>query len=277
MLIDLDPRSTGLGKLCENVCVCRNNIVKALEGIVIGGCFISLSDGEEGHGANQHGADNGAFFIGGEETLDDRTINERNRSIRANLGNQVVVVRIEPLSHLQGRNLRIAASEGKVQIQTFERAVALGNRAQKGDCVQNLVVEREGFGDRRVIPAEAELDKAVMRGLAQQSFRRAKFLGGNAARPVGFERLLQLAATTDARVTQDGRRRELSHLLILCHREMDGSKWLAETSPAASSTSRAGAALLKVYMWMPGAPASCRSRASRAPKETPTEYISSTD
>ena len=62
-----------------------------------------------------------------------------------------------------------------------------------------------------------------MSRLAELGFRRAKLIGGDTARPVGFERLLQLAATTDARVTQDGRRRELSHLLILCHREMDGS------------------------------------------------------
>ena len=223
MLVNLNPGRSCLGKLGKNLSVGCNNVVKAFEGVVIRSCLVSLCDGKEGHGTNEYRANDGVLFLCRKETIDDGVISERNRRIGANLRNQVVVVRIEPLGHFQRCNLRIAASQGKVQIQSFEGAVALGNRAQKRDCIQNLVVERESFRDRRIIFAEAELGEAVMSRLAELGFRRAKLIGGDTARPVGFERLLQLAATTDARVTQDGRRRELSHLLILCHREMDGS------------------------------------------------------
>ena len=223
MLVNLNPRRSCLGKLGKNLSVGCNNVVKAFEGVVLRSCLVSLRDGKEGHGTNEYRANDGALFLRRDEAIDNGVISERNRRIGANFGNQVVVVRVEPLGHFQRCNLRVATSQGEVQIQPFEGTVALGNRAQKSDRIQNLVVECESFGDRRIIFAEAKLDEAVMSRLAELGFRRAELIGGDTARPVGFERLLQLAATTDARVTQDGRRRELSHLLILCHREMDGS------------------------------------------------------
>ena len=71
-----------------------------------------------------------------------------------------------------------------MQIQSFEGTVALGNRAQKRNSIQNLVVERESFRDRRIIFAEAKLDEAVMSRLAELGFRRAEIIGGDTARPV---------------------------------------------------------------------------------------------
>ena len=116
MLVNLNPGRSCLGKLGKNLGVGCNNVVKAFEGVVIRSRLVSLRDGKEGHGTNEYRANDGALFLCRDEAIDNGVISERNRRIGANFGNQVVVVRIEPLGHLQRCNLRVATSQGEVQI-----------------------------------------------------------------------------------------------------------------------------------------------------------------
>ncbi len=152
------------------------------------------------------------------------------------LGNQIVVVRVEPLRHLERCENPGTARRGEVGVES-DRAVlvaqvreALGQGAHRERGIQNLVVVRERLGDRRVAAAEAQLDQALA-GLAAQLGGCGLELGlGERTRPVRLDGALELATAPDTRVAEDRAGREVGS--VVGHRA--ASRWLGWVRTPAS-------------------------------------------
>ena len=89
----------------------------------------------------------------------------------SDLGHEVVVVRVEPLGHLERRAVALAARDREVAgevdgaVLVGEVGEALRNRADRDRGVEHLVVVGERLGDRGVGAPEAERREAVARRL----------------------------------------------------------------------------------------------------------------
>jgi len=126
-----------------------------------------------------------------------------------------VVVRVEPLGHLERGVVALAARDGEVPGEV-EAPVRVGERREPGRHgpegrrdVEHLVVERERAGHGRVVGAEAEVDEPAQRGEAQVARRRLELVGARAPGPERLDGLLQLATAPDAGVAEHGAGREV--------------------------------------------------------------------
>jgi hypothetical protein len=124
------------------------------------------------------------------------------------LGDQVVVVGVEPLGHLHGGGVVAAPGHGEVGVQVdglprgFDPApVALGDGADQDAGVEHLVVEREVVGGDLVEPGVAQERPALA---AQLPGRRLQLLGRHPPGPVALGRGLQLPAVADPREPGNG-------------------------------------------------------------------------
>ncbi len=129
------------------------------------------------------------------------------------LGDEVVVVRVEPFRHLQRSALRCSASESEVVLEAAGRvrvgAVTRG-RGDESDgqgCVEDMIVVAVGGGDR-VVLAQSQLGQAVVGVDAQGVHGSGEIRDIDAAGPIGFQGLLLFAAGADAWVAGDGGGRE---------------------------------------------------------------------
>ena len=217
-LIELHPLRAGGLERAEHLGVDRDEVVQARQRVealrrLVGG----LGEGEERDGAHEHGAGAEAGLRRLLHLAHDAVAGQREDGVRSDLGHEVVVVRVEPLRHLERRALALATGDGEVRRQA-DRAVggpqvleAGGDRAHGDRGVEHLVVVRERLGDRRVGAAEALRGETLARRRAQLG-RGALELG--LVDPSGPERLdglLELTATADARVAQDGALGECGH------------------------------------------------------------------
>ena len=82
------------------------------------------------------------------------------------LGDEVVVVGVEPLGHFLRRHPRVAACQREVQVEALAAAKALRDCPEEECDVQDLVVERRRVGQRGIRSAESEFDEARQVGLA---------------------------------------------------------------------------------------------------------------
>src|SRR5690606_29390445 len=240
-----------------------------------------LAQQEEGHRAHEDGA--GRHPLGGtlEEEPLDAVVGEAEGRAGADLRHEVVVVRVEPLRHLERREVPRAAGhrevpgqvEGAVLVEQVGEARRDGAEGDGG--VEHLVVEGEVARDGGVVRGEAELDEPgpVEAPLVRGGGLEVVELG--VSRPVGLDGALELAARPDARVPEDGRGGQLGcgavghrDVLVLGRAGMRGRR-------RRSTTSSAGRCWLKVKTWRPGAPAATTSSTSRTVAATPTRWRSS--
>jgi len=115
-----------------------------------------------------------------------------------------VVIGVEPLGHLHCRSVLAAARHGEIEIErdiAARVAIARRHRAQHGDGVQHLVVERE-IVRRNVIDPGFLLHQPVAG--AQAGGRLQQLIHRAFAGPVAFHGGLEFAVTADTGKTEVG-------------------------------------------------------------------------
>ncbi len=263
-LVQLHPRSAGGSKTCEQVRVDRQQVgepgqrAEALRRLVA-----RLAQEQEGDRSDDHGPGDEARGAGLLELADDPVGREPEHGLRADLGNEVVVVRVEPLRHLQRRLLALAARDGEVAGQVDGAAVTDEVRETRRDganChrgVEHLVVEAEALRDRGIVAAEAQRREPLPGRRAQPGRCRLQLVGGEGARPEALHGLLELSATADPGVADDGAHREggacgggVGHAFSLSLKVVAGRGDVvvgaAGSSPILSRTDSTAACWLKV-------------------------------
>src|SRR5699024_5276078 len=197
----------------------------------------------------------------------------------ADLGHEVVVVRVEPLGHLERGQLPGSAGEGEVAGQV-ERAVLLpevrearGHRAKGDGGVEHLIVEGEVAGDGGVVRGQAELEESCALATAQLVGGGLQVVELAASRPEGLDRPLELAVGPDPGVPEDRGGGQLGggavgHRDVLVVEVVKGRR-------SRSTTSSAGRCLLQVDGCRPGAPAATTSSTSWIVVSIPTRWRSS--
>ena len=187
----------------QRLLVRGHGLVDAGERIEVGGGRVGLGQGQVGDGANQDGAGHVAPLAGVREAACDRVVGEAQRSVGADLGNEVVVVRIEPLRHLFGADLVVTAGEREVEVEALAAGEARRDGTQEDRGVQDVVVQGGRVGQGRVGGVQAKLDEAREVLLAQIVGGLDQLGLGDAAGPAGLEGALELTATADTRIGQD--------------------------------------------------------------------------
>ena len=202
-LIELDPRSTRGMQSSQRIRVRGHGLVDAGERIEIGGGRIGLGQGQVGDWADQDGTGHVAPLAGVGKAAHDRVVGEVQRRVGADLGDEVVVVRVEPLRHLFGADLVVAAGQREVEVEALPADEARRDSTQENRGVQDVVVERGRVGQRGVRGIQTELNEA-RQVLLTQVVSSVQQLGlGDTASPTGFEGALELAAASDTRIGQN--------------------------------------------------------------------------
>ena len=173
-LVELHPLRAGGAQRAEQLGVHRQQVVQAAERAEPGGRGIRrLREGEQRDGADDDRTGRVAVRTRLGDLTGEAVARQRERRLGPDLGDEVVVVRVEPLGHLERAGVARAARGGeqraeadgavrRTQVREPLRQDARGHRG-----VEHLVVVRERLGNRRVVPAEAEFDEACARRAAQ--------------------------------------------------------------------------------------------------------------
>ncbi len=120
------------------------------------------------------------------------------------LGHQVVVAGVEPLGHLQRRDVPRAAGHREEAVQgvgVHGGPVAFGDRTDHHGRVEDVVVEGEVAGGDFGDPGGGQF---LPVGAAQAGGGGPEGVGGDAALPVALDGLLELAVLAPARVAVHG-------------------------------------------------------------------------
>jgi hypothetical protein len=151
------------------------------------------------------------------------------------LGDQVVVVGVEPLGHLHGGGVLAPPGHGEVGVEVNGSGlpVALGDGADQDAGVEHLVVQREVVRGDLAEPGVAQECPGLA---AQLPGRRLQLLGRDPPGPVALGGGLQLPAVTDPREPGNGR----MHVIAL-PRGLDGPRSRAGAGRSSGSWT-AGAA-----------------------------------
>ena len=124
------------------------------------------------------------------------------RGVRPDLGDQVVVVRIEPLGHLERRDVGGAARRGEVPVERILDPRDAGRQgAEQFRGVEHLVVVAEGVGGYGIQPGGDEPGPLVA---PEPGGGRCELGPGDRALPVALDNTLELTAGADAGNTEDG-------------------------------------------------------------------------
>ena len=230
-LVELNPLGAGGPQVGQKVPVGVEHVVQAVQRTEAGvGAVGRLGQEQVGHRADDDGPR--GLFTGPQrlQDLGDRTIGRVDRSeagdvadggVGVELGHEVVVVGVEPLGHLQGGALALAAGCGEEARQGGARELAglgvrtagiTGTAAQVGEALRqspesggdlkDLVVIGEICGDGRSAgqsqPAQTSAGGGPQGGgaLAQPGDVQGAF-------PVGLDVAFELAVRTDAGVAED--------------------------------------------------------------------------
>ena len=202
-LIELDPRGARGVQGGQCLLVRGHGLVDAGERVEVGGGRVCLGQGQVGDGANQDGAGHVAPLAGVREAAGDRVVGETQGRVGADLGNEVVVVGVEPLRHLFGADLVVTTGEREVEVEALAAGEARRDSTQEDRGVQDVVVEGGRVGQGGVGGVQAQLDEARKVLLAQIVGGLDQLGLGDAAGPAGLEGALELAATADTRIGQD--------------------------------------------------------------------------
>ena len=198
------------GQAAEELAIDRQQVLQpGQRGEVGGSALRRLAQQEERDRSDQHRA--GDETGGGRlRDLAHQTVaGETELGVRPDLRDEVVVIGVEPLGHLERRVLALTAGDREVAGQ-IDRAGLIRkaresrrDRPDRDSGVEHLVVERERLRDRRVVPPEAELDQAIASRRAQFGGDALELCGVDPTRPERFDSALELAAAADPGVAED--------------------------------------------------------------------------
>ncbi len=194
-LVDLHPIGPGMGEPPEHLFVDEQYLVEQREQLELRPA--ALAQQQKRERSQQHGPGVDAQGRRLAELVDGLGRRELELHARFELGHDVVIVRVEPLGHIQGRDLLGASRHGEVRRQVERPArppEPLRHGPEHGCRVEHVVVEREVVGGH-VVDAQRLLQSPVLP--AEGSGRRLKFLGIEVPLPILFDRSLQLASATD--------------------------------------------------------------------------------
>ncbi|MCY1292568.1 hypothetical protein D9M70_418010 [compost metagenome] len=200
-LIDLHPLHALRGQAAEDFAVQRQQAFEQVE--LVERVALGLAQPQVGQRADQHRLDPVAERAGLVDFLEQLLPAQLEALVSAELGDQIVVVGVEPLGHLL--RMRTAATaagdatghaeqgvEGRLAVV---RAEALGDHAEGQRVGQHLVVPGE-VADRQQLDAGVPLQLPVGGTQLAADGAQAGFV--ERALPVGFEGFLQFAVAADA-------------------------------------------------------------------------------
>lgn len=210
-LVNLDGLGAGLLELGEELLVDGQKLVEESDG-VNGLTTVGLSEVEEGDGTNQDGAGGDTSLLGLEELNNSLGVGvELEGLVVLESGLDVVVVRVEPLHHLQRRNIDTldltTTTHGEVLIDGVEvvLGISLGGSTEVLDVVEDLVVQSKVVAGNDVdtgILLELPMGQTQALGLLQE------VILGDLAAPVGLSSLLEVTVNTHAGETENGSRED---------------------------------------------------------------------
>ena len=154
-LVELNPLRAGLGEQTQQLGVERNQLVEPRDrrGRALGG----LAQRQERDRADDHRPSGNALLLSLLQLGEHFARIQRERGVRADLRDEVVVVRVEPLRHLQRRDVLGAARRREVAVEIVGDAGDAGRQCAHQDSgVEHLVVEGEGVDRDRVQPGNRQ-------------------------------------------------------------------------------------------------------------------------
>jgi hypothetical protein len=209
-LVELHPLRSDSGQRGQQLCIDGQQVVEAVDRREAGGAALScLGEQQEGDRADDDRARAVSTRGGLGDLANEAVRREVKVGVGADLWHEVVVVRVEPLGHLGGHVVALAAGDGEVAGEVDGAVVvheALKTRRHGADGdrrVEHLVVEAESLGDAAVGAPETELYQALARHRAQLGCGGLELIGAELSGPESLDGLLQLAAAADARVAED--------------------------------------------------------------------------
>ena len=190
------------------------DVAEPVQGVEALGCLVrglghqQVADRSHDDGTHLHPGGPGLADLvgdGGVDVVDGRG--------GVDLRNQVVVVGVEPLGHLQGRTGALSTGQREVALDV-QGAVGVqqvtetgGGRPQGGGHLEDLVVEGEVGGHRGGL-SQPQVRQARARRPAQLGSCVAQLVGVQVSLPEGLDSAFELAVPADAGVAQDGGPRE---------------------------------------------------------------------
>ena len=129
--VELHPWGAGCGECTQHVRVGGHDLVDPGERIEsLRRVCAGLRECKIGDGADQDRAGDvpPAERVG--ELPDDRIVGEGDGGLWSDLGDEVVVVGVEPFGHFLRRHPRVAACQREVQVEAFAAAEALRDRPE---------------------------------------------------------------------------------------------------------------------------------------------------
>ena len=247
-LIQLHPLGTGLGQPGEQLGVHGKQVIEpAQRRVAVRRRIRRLRQRQQRHRADHDRPRGEALRPRLGDIAHEPVARKGEDRLRTDLGHEVVVVGVEPLGHLQRRQLALAARGGEVRgqpdgpIRRAEVLEALGKGADREGGVEHLVVVGEGLRDRGVLAPKTEGGEALPGFRAQLGRRRLEGRLVDAAGPEGLDGVLELAAAADARVPEDRAGGECGHGSFL--HWMGTRRWSADVPagvviPASARTER---------------------------------------
>ena len=210
-LVQLNPLNTALSQLLQHLSVRGNELIQTVNGgEVLSGTLLSLSAQQQGQRANNLRANLHASLLCYLELLVNSLKVQLNLGTGTNLGYQVVVVGVEPLSHLQRRQGLGTARQCEVAGQIQQTACVLslsqtlGNQGEQANHIKHLVVVGEGRRNRVVVSLQTGGGHALEVGALHVSGGVLQLLQGCLALPESLLSLLQLAEAAHAGVANNG-------------------------------------------------------------------------
>jgi len=206
-LVDLDILSTSSLQLGQKVNVEGQEVIQLVDG-VDALATVGLTESQEGNRTQENGAGDNAGLLGLVELSNGLGVGSQLEDLVVlQSGLHVVVVRVEPLNHLQGGDIDTLLLEttahGEVLIERVEvvLAVALGDDTEELNVVQNLVVVGKVIA-RNLSHTGILLDLPVLQ--TETLALGEELLTGGLATPVSFRGLLQVTELTHTGKTQNG-------------------------------------------------------------------------
>ena len=210
-LVQLNPLNTALSQLLQHLSVRGNELIQTVNGgEVLSGTLLSLSAQQQGQRANNLRANLHASLLCYLKLLVNSLKIQLNLGTGTNLRHQVVVVGVEPLSHLQrGQGLGTARQcEVAGQIQqtacVLSLSQTLGNQGEQANHIKHLVVVGEGRRNRVVISLQTGGGYALEVGALYVSSGVLQLLQGSLALPESLLSLLQFTEAAHAGVANNG-------------------------------------------------------------------------
>ena len=205
-LVDLDPLGAEGGEAGQDLLVHAEERGEVGEDVA---AVLLLAEQEEGDGADEDGAGGDAERLGLGVLIKDLGGGDGELGVGVELGDDEVVVGVEPLGHLhRGDVLEGAAAatagHGKVRVDVNVaalEAVARGDGADEGNRVEDVVVQGEVVGGDVGDAGGLVVGPVVAADLAGGG---EELLDRRLALPEGLDGLLKLALGANTGETKDG-------------------------------------------------------------------------